>query len=178
MTWIIFDNVHVWKLIHVGFLYFFILFYFIFFLFFFFFYYFPDSRRSCHSCWIWNSIASFPDFTVRYGFKIYKWCVWKKYWLLFYSWNGRKLLSVKFNVGILFTSALRASAKSIPRLNFTSGTINFHYSPHEQSIFVYCPTHCMNFVVEISSGHSGSQCNAMPLFLRCVFASQSRLPKS
>ena len=33
------------------------------------FYYFPDSRRSCHSCRIWNSIAYFPDFTVRYGLK-------------------------------------------------------------------------------------------------------------
>ena len=27
------------------------------------FYYFPDSRRSCHSCQIWNSLAYFPDFT-------------------------------------------------------------------------------------------------------------------
>ena len=27
---------------------------------------FPDSRRSCHSCRIWNSKAYFPDFTVRY----------------------------------------------------------------------------------------------------------------
>ena len=30
-------------------------------------YYFPDSRRSCHSCQIWNSIAYFPHFTVWYG---------------------------------------------------------------------------------------------------------------
>ena len=55
-TWIIFDNVHIWKLIHV-----------------YYFYYFPDSRRSCHSCGIWNSIAYFPDFTVRYGLQIYEW---------------------------------------------------------------------------------------------------------
>ena len=26
-------------------------------------------RRSCHSCRIWNSIAYFPDFTIRYGLK-------------------------------------------------------------------------------------------------------------
>ena len=31
--------------------------------------YFPDSRRSCHSCRIWNSTAYFEDFTVRYGLK-------------------------------------------------------------------------------------------------------------
>ena len=49
MTWIIFDNDHVWKLIHVCVI----------------FYYFPDSRRRCHSCRIWNSIAYFPDFTFR-----------------------------------------------------------------------------------------------------------------
>ena len=34
-------------------------------------------------------------------------------------------------------SALRALVNSRPRLNFTSGTIIFHHSPHEQSIFVY-----------------------------------------
>ena len=51
MTWIIFDNVHVWKSTCVIF------------------HYFPDSRRNCHSCRIWNSIAYFPDFTVRYGLK-------------------------------------------------------------------------------------------------------------
>ena len=32
------------------------------FFFFFFFYYFPDPRKSCHSCRIWNTIAYFPDF--------------------------------------------------------------------------------------------------------------------
>ena len=58
MTWIIFDNVHVWKLIHVCYLCV---------------YYFSDSRRSCHSCRIWNSIAYFPDFTVGTDEKIYEW---------------------------------------------------------------------------------------------------------
>ena len=45
--------------------------------------------------------------------------------------------SVKFNLCLLFTSALRASVNSRQRLNFTSGTIIFHHSPHEQSILVY-----------------------------------------
>ena len=43
---------------------------------------------------------------------------------------------VKFDHGLLFTSALLASVDSRPRLNFTSETIIFHHSPHEQSIFV------------------------------------------
>ena len=34
---------------------------------------------------------------------------------------------------------------------------------------MYGSTHCMHFVVEIPSGHSGSQCNAMPFVLRSVF---------
>ena len=38
---------------------------------------------------------------------------------------------------ILFTSALRASVNSRPGLSFHLGTIIFHHSPHEQSIFVY-----------------------------------------
>ena len=41
------------------------------------------------------------------------------------------------HLGLLFTSALLASVNSRPRLNFTSGTIIFHYSPHEQSSLVY-----------------------------------------
>ena len=40
-----------------------------------------------------------------------------------------------------FTSALWASVNSRPRLNFTSDTILFHHSPHEQSIFVYYTHH-------------------------------------
>ena len=43
----------------------------------------------------------------------------------------------KFNLGLPFNSALRASVNRRPKLNFTSGTIIFHHSPHEQSIFVY-----------------------------------------
>ena len=43
MTWIIFDNVHVWKLIHVCY----------------FLLYFPDSQRSCHSCQIWSLLSRF-----------------------------------------------------------------------------------------------------------------------
>ena len=43
----------------------------------------------------------------------------------------------KFNLGLLFTSALRACMNSRPSLNFTSGIIIFHHSPHEQSIYVY-----------------------------------------
>ena len=39
--------------------------------------------------------------------------------------------SVKFNLGLLFTSALRASVNIRLRLNFTSGTVIFHHSPHK-----------------------------------------------
>ena len=41
-------------------------------------------------------------------------------------------------------------------------------------------THCMHFVVEICSGHSGSQCNTMPFVLRSVFPMLFpwRLPRS
>ena len=37
-------------------------------------------------------------------------------------------------LSLLFTEA---PVNSRPRLNFTPGTITFHHSPHEQSIFVY-----------------------------------------
>ena len=50
----------------------------------------------------------------------------------------------KFNLGLLITSALQASMNSRPRLNFTSGTINFHHFPHEQSIFVYYSDEAFN----------------------------------
>ena len=105
------------------------------------FYFFPDSWRSYHSCQIWNMIAYFPNFMVRYGLK--------NLWmgsieqimtaLLFREWKKIIVPSVKFNLGLLFISALLASVNSRPRLNFTSGTIIFHHSPHEQSIFVYQP---------------------------------------
>ena len=67
--------------------------------------------------------------------------------LLFGEWEKIIVPSVKFNIGLLFTSALRVSVKSRLRLNFTSGTIIFHHSPHEQSIFVYY-TH-VHFVVTV-----------------------------
>ena len=103
MTWIIFDNVHVWKLIHVCS-----------------FYYFPDSRRSCHSCRIWNSIAYFPDFMIRYGLKnLWMGCIKQILTaVLFGEWYKIIVPSIKFNLYLLFTSALRPF-------------------PHEQSIFVY-----------------------------------------
>ena len=45
--------------------------------------------------------------------------------------------SVEFNLTYyILTSALRALVNSRQRLNFTSGTIIFHHSLHEQSIFV------------------------------------------
>ena len=52
----------------------------------------------------------------------------------------------KFNLSLLFTSALRASVNSGPRLNFTLETIIFHHSPHAQSI-LYTKSHCYSLVV-------------------------------
>ena len=53
------------------------------------------------------------------------------------EWKKIIAPSVKCNLCQLFTSALRALLNSWPRLNFKLGTIIFHHSPHEQSIFVY-----------------------------------------
>ena len=78
MTWIIFNNVHGWKLIHVCY-----------------FLLFPWLLKELsygHSCRIWMSVAFFADFMVRYGLKKSMNGVYKKNWLLFYSGNGRKLL--------------------------------------------------------------------------------------
>ena len=60
MTWIIFDNIHVWKVIHVA-----------------------ESEI--------DSLLSRFYGSVRTK-KIYEWGVLNKYWLLFYSENGTKLL--------------------------------------------------------------------------------------
>ena len=121
MTWIILDIVHVGKLIHGCY-----------------FYYSPDSRRSCHSCRIWSSIAYFPDFMVWYGLEnLWMGCIKQILTaLLFGEWWKMIVPSVKFNLGLLFILALQASVNSRPRLNFTTGTIIFHHSSHEQSIFV------------------------------------------
>ena len=108
------------------------------------FYYFPGSQRGCYSCQIWN-------FRVRYALKnlwifepfvcvcVWMGCIKQNIDCSFIDGYGEKIIapSVKFNLRLLFTSALRASVNSRPRLNFTSGTIIFNHSPHEQSIFVY-----------------------------------------
>ena len=75
-----------------------------------------------------------------------------KYWLLFYLGNGRKLLypSVKFNLGLLFTSVLRALVNSWPRLNFTSGTIIFHHSLMS-SQYLYTNTLWSNVLCTVDS---------------------------
>ena len=59
MTWIIFDNVHVWKLIHVC-------------------YFFTISltlEEAASADEFGTRQPFFPDFTVRYGLKIYEWGV-------------------------------------------------------------------------------------------------------
>ena len=93
-------------------------------------YYFPDSQRSSNSCRIWNSIAYFPDFMVRYGPKsLWMGCIKQILAaLLFREWWKIIVPSVKFNLGWISPSG---------RLNFSEGTIIFHHSPHEQSIFLY-----------------------------------------
>ena len=133
MTWIIFDNVYVWKLIHVSY----------------FFYYFPNSRRNCHICRICKSIACFPDFTVRYGLKKNLWmgCIIQILTaLLFGEWWKIIIPSVKFNLGLLFTEA---SVKSRPRLNFTSGT-KFSTIPlmsSQYSYTIFHVTQCLLFMI-------------------------------
>ena len=89
------------------------------------FYYFPDSRRSCFSCRIWNSIAYFPDFTVRYRLK--------KSINVVYKTN----IDCSFIRGMVENYCALGniqpwptSVNSRPRLNFTSGIIIFHHSPH------------------------------------------------
>ena len=104
MTWIIFDNVHVWKLIHcVSF------------------YYFPDSRRSCHSCQIWNSLA-YSDFTgsVR-AKKSMMGCIKQILAALLFRMVENYCTLGKTQPWLLFTSALWASVNSRPGLSFTSG---------------------------------------------------------
>ena len=44
---------------------------------------------------------------------------------------------------------------------FTSKRCNYSDSNNPRAV-VYGSSHCMQFVVEIPSGHSDSQCNAMP----------------
>ena len=126
MTWIIFDNVHVWKLIHVCYLFF----------------YFPDSQRRCHSCRIWNSIAYFPDFTIWYRLKKSMYGVYK-------TNIDCSLIRGMVESSVEHYCTLGKNQPwpiSRPRLNFTSGTIIFHHSPHKQSIFVYhCITEGINF---------------------------------
>ena len=89
MTWIIFNNVNVWKLIHVCYSK----------------YYFPNSQRSCHSCRLWNSIAYFPDFTVSTDWKNLMNWVYKTNTDCCRSGNCRKIIVpwVQFNLGLLFT---------------------------------------------------------------------------
>ena len=103
------------------------------------FYYFPDSRRSCHSCRIWKSLAYFPDFpgSVRT----------KKSMNGVYKTNIdcsfiREKVENYCTLGetqpwpILFTSALRASVNSRPGLGFTSGQL-FSTIPLMSSQYLY-----------------------------------------
>ena len=83
----------------------------------------PDSRSSCHSSRIWNSIAYFPDVTVQYRLKnLWMGCIKQTLTaLLFREWQKIIVPSVKLNPGLLFTSALCVSVNSRPGLSFTSG---------------------------------------------------------
>ena len=119
MTWIIFDNVHVWKLIHVC-------------------YFLPFPWLSKKSSQLPNleldSLLSIFYGSVRTKKSMNK----NKYWLLFYAVNGIKLLYPRWNSTLAYYSPrpYRPRWISRPRLNFTSGTIIFYHSPHEQLIFV------------------------------------------
>ena len=104
MIWIIFDNVHVWKVTHVWIVD-----------------YFPDSRRSSNSYRIWNSTAYFPDFTVRYGQKIYEWGCIKQILTDLFIW---KMVEIYCLLGEI----QHRPVNSRPRLNYISGTIIFHHS--------------------------------------------------
>ena len=99
---------------------------------------FPDSRRSCHSCRIWNSIGYFPDFTVRYGIKksMNMRIKQKLTALLFGEWYKIIVPSVKFNFYLLFTSAQRAPVNSRPRLNFKFPAIPLISSQYLYNIFI------------------------------------------
>ena len=108
------------------------------------FYYFPDCRRTCHSCLIWNSIAyitTFQIFTILYGLKnLWMGCIKQILTaLLFGEWQKMIVPSVKFNLCLLFTSALRASVNSRQRLNFTSGQ-QFSTIPLMSSQYLYIIT--------------------------------------
>ena len=93
------------------------------------FYHFPNSR-SCPNCRIWSSVAYFPVFTVRYGLKK------KTLWM----WCLKQFIDSSFIRGMVenyCTLGKMQPLPSWPRLNFKLGTIIFHHSPHELSIFVY-----------------------------------------
>ena len=121
MTWIIFDTVHVWKLIHVCYVLLF-----------------P---------WLLKKLSQLPNLELDSLLsKFYDSVRTKKSMngvyktnidCSFIRWIVEIIVPlVKFNLDLLFTLAQQASVNSRPR--FTSGTIIFHHSPHEQSIFVYC----------------------------------------
>ena len=122
MTWIIFDNVRVWKLIHVCYCLLFPWF---------------SKKLSQLPNWELGSLLSrFYDSvrTKKSMNGVYKTNIDCSF---MGEWYKIIVPSVKFNLGLLFTSVLRASVNSRPRLNFTLVTIIFHHSLHEQSIFVY-----------------------------------------
>ena len=118
MTWIIFNNVHGWKLIHV--LYFLL---------------FPCLSKK---------LSQLPNLELDSLLSRFYGSVRTKT-----SMNGvyKTNIDCSFILGKVencctlgkiqpWSTKLRALVKSRPNLNFTSGTIIFHHSPHEQSIFV------------------------------------------
>ena len=119
MTWSIFDNVHVWKLCVLSFIISLTL-----------------SKLSQLPNLELDSLLSGFDGSLR-TLKIYKWVYKTNIDCSFIQGMVENYCTVgKIQSGLLLTLALRASANSRPRLKFTLGTIIFHHSPHEQSIFV------------------------------------------
>ena len=118
MTWIILDNVHVWKRIHVCFLLLL-----------------PWLSKKLSQLPIWNSTAYFH--ILRFGTDLKNMDRVHKTNIDFSFIRGmvKKYLTLGKIQPWLFTSALRVSVNSMPRLNFTSGTIIAHHSPQEHSIF-------------------------------------------
>ena len=121
MTWIIFDNVHVWKLTHVCY---FLLFHWL-----------SMKLKQLQNLELDSLLSRFYGSvrTKKSMNGVYKTNIDCSF---IQEMVGNYCTSVKFNLG-LFASALWAlvNSNSRPRFNFTSGTIIFHHSPHVQSIF-------------------------------------------
>ena len=93
---------------------------------------------------------------------------------------------VKLKLGLLFTSALRASVNSKPRLNFTSGTIIFHYSlmssqylyniPHNRQVPVlWSKEYIKEYIHADRSGARTYNSDGLVVMKTCAFSARSRV---